>query len=110
VTIDGKHYFFKDFNYRQLKSSVKITSTLFEEITRNFESSRVKLIALVKERYLESLLALDNRFSHLFDELISLIANIDVAISNAKCSKSMNLSYPKLYLYLCNSSTSTQKY
>ena len=96
VTIEGKHYFFKDFHYRQLKSSVKITSTLFEEITQNFESSRIKLIALVKERYLESLLALENRFSHLFDELITLIANIDVAISNAKCSKSMNLSRPKI--------------
>ena len=96
VTIEEKHYFFKDFYYKQLKSSVKINSTLFEEITQNFESSQIKLISLVKERYLQSLLALENRFSHLFDELISLIANIDVAISNAKCSKSMNLSRPTI--------------
>ncbi len=96
VTIEGKHYFFKDFYYKQLKSSVKINSTLFEEITQNFESSQIKLISLVKERYLQSLLELENRFSHLFDELIRLIANIDVAISNAKCSKSMNLSRPTI--------------
>jgi len=96
VTIEGKHYFFKDFYYKQLKSAVKINSALFEEITQNFESSQVKLISLVKERYLQSLLELENRFSHLFDELIGLIANIDVAISNAKCSKSMNLSRPTI--------------
>ena len=96
VTIEGKHYFFKDFYYKQLKSSVKINSTLFEEITQNFESNQVKLISLVKERYLKSLLSLENRFSHLFDELISLTANIDVAISNAKCAKSMKLSRPTI--------------
>ena len=96
ITIEGKHYFFKDFSYKLLKSSVKINSTLFEEITKSFESNRIKLIALVKERYLESLLSLETRFSHLFDELITLIANIDVAISNAKCAKTMNLTRPKI--------------
>jgi DNA mismatch repair protein MutS len=94
VTIEGKHYFFKDFHYKQLKNAVKINSTLFEEITQNFETNQIKLVALVKERYLESLSALENRFSHLFDELIVFVANIDVAISNAKCSKSMNLTRP----------------
>lgn len=96
VTIDGKHYFFKDFKYRLLKSSVKITSNLFEEITKNFETNQIRLISLVKERYLESLLSLENRFSHLLDEIITLISNIDVAISNAKCAKIMNLSRPKI--------------
>ncbi len=96
VTIEGKHYFFKDFKYRLLKSSVKINSALFEEITKNFETNQIKLISLVKERYVETLLEIENRFSHLLDELISLIANIDVAISNSKCAKKMNLNRPKL--------------
>jgi DNA mismatch repair protein MutS len=96
VTIEGKHYFFKDFYYKQLKSSVKINATLFEEITQSFESNQVKLISLVKERYTQSQNELENRFSHLIDELIVLIANIDVAISNAKCAKSMNLSRPTI--------------
>jgi len=96
VTINGKHYFFKDFHYKHLKNAVKINSTLFEEITQKFETNQVKLIALVKERYLESLTSLENRFSHLLDELIVFIANIDVAISNAKCSKSMNLCRPQI--------------
>jgi DNA mismatch repair protein MutS len=94
VTIDGTHYFFKDFHYKRLKNSVKINSKLFELITQNYESNQVKLVALVKSRYIKSLDELDKRFSHLLNELISFVANIDVAISNAKCAKKMQLSRP----------------
>ncbi|CAA6823168.1 MAG: DNA mismatch repair protein MutS [uncultured Sulfurovum sp.] len=96
VTIEGQHHFFKDFHYKHLKNTVKINAKLFEEITQNFENNQVKLISLVKERYLQTLSTLENRFSHLLDELISFVANIDVAVSNAKCSKKMNLSRPEL--------------
>jgi len=96
VTIEGEHHFFKDFHYKHLKNAVKINAKLFEEITQSFENKQVKLVSLVKERYLQTLLALENRFSHLLDELITFVANIDVAISNAKCTKSMNLSRPLL--------------
>ncbi|CAA6816357.1 MAG: DNA mismatch repair protein MutS [uncultured Sulfurovum sp.] len=96
ITIEGTHHFFKDFHYKHLKNAVKINANLFEEITQNFENNQVKLVSLVKERYVQTLLTLENRFSHLLDELISFIANIDVAISNAKCTKSMNLKRPLL--------------
>ena len=94
VTVDNKHYFFKDFSYKYLKNAVKLQSPLFEEITKNYESSQVKLISLVKSRYIESLDLLENRFSLLLDKLISFVANIDVSLSNAKCSISMNLTRP----------------
>ena len=94
VTIDNKHHFFKDFQYKYLKNAVKVQAPLFEEITRNYETSQVKLVSLVKQRYIESLDLLENRFSLLLDKLIVFIANIDVAISNAKSSRSMNLSRP----------------
>ena len=96
VSIDGEHYFFKDFHYKHLKNAVKINSKLFEEVTQTYENNQVKLVSLVKERYLQTLLALENRFSHLLNELIVFVANIDVAVSNAKCAKSMNLSRPIL--------------
>ncbi|HHD82328.1 MAG TPA: MutS family DNA mismatch repair protein, partial [Campylobacterales bacterium] len=96
VSIENQHYFFKDFHYKHLKNSVKINATLFEEITQNYENNQIKLVSLVKERYLQTLLALENRFSRLLDDLILFIANIDVAISNAKCTKSMNLVRPEL--------------
>jgi DNA mismatch repair protein MutS len=97
VTIEGEHHFFKDFHYKHLKNSVKINAKLFEEITQNYENNQVKLVSLVKERYLQTLLELENRFSHLLEELTHFVANIDVAISNAKCTKAMNLTRPKLY-------------
>jgi DNA mismatch repair protein MutS len=94
VTIDNEHHFFKDFNYKYLKNAVKVQAPLFEEITRSYETAQVKLVSLVKQRYIESLDLLENRFSLLLDKLIAFIANIDVAISNAKCAQSMNLSRP----------------
>jgi len=94
VTIDNQHHFFKDFHYKYLKNAVKVQAPLFEEITRNYETSQIKLVSLVKQRYTESLDLLENRFSLLLDKLIVFIANIDVAISNAKCTKTMNLSRP----------------
>ena len=94
VTIDKQHHFFKDFHYKYLKNAVKVQAPLFEEITRSYETAQVKIVSLVKQRYTESLDMLENRFSLLLDKLISFIANIDVAISNAKCAKSMNLSRP----------------
>lgn len=94
VTIDNQHHFFKDFHYKYLKNNVKVQAPLFEEITRNYEASQVKLVSLVKQRYIESLDLIENRFSLLLDKLIVFIANIDVAISNAQCTKKMNLSRP----------------
>jgi DNA mismatch repair protein MutS len=94
VTIDNQHHFFKDFQYKHLKNAVKVQAPLFEEITRSYETAQVQLVSLVKQRYVESLDILENRFSLLLDKLIAFIANIDVAISTAKCAKSMNLTRP----------------
>ena len=94
VTIDNRHHFFKDFQYKHLKNAVKVQAPLFEEITRSYETAQVQLVSLVKQRYVESLDLLENRFSLLLDKLIAFIANIDVAISTAKCAKSMNLTRP----------------
>lgn len=94
--MDGAHHFFKDFSYKYLKNAVKVHAPLFEEITRSYETAQVQLVSLVKLRYIESLDVLEKRFSRLLDKLITFIANIDVAISNARCAKSMNLTRPLL--------------
>ena len=96
IDIDGEKYFFSDFSYRILQNRVKIKSILFEEITKSFESNKVRLISLVKIRYLETLQDLDIKFSHIFDEIITFISNIDVAISNVQCIQSMNLIRPNI--------------
>ena len=94
ITIGKKHIFFKDFRFKYLKNSVKIYADLFEEVTSFYETSQVKLISLLKQRYIEMLTLIEKRFSLLLEKLISFIANIDVAISNAKASKEMNLTKP----------------
>ncbi len=94
ITIDNQHHFFKDFQYKHLKNAVKVQAPLFEEITRSYETAQVKLVSLVKQRYIESLDLLEKRFSLLLDKLIAFVANIDVAISTAKCARTMNLSRP----------------
>jgi len=94
ITVDNQHHFCKDFNYKHLKNSVKIGSKLFEEVTKVYERSQIQLISIVKSRYIETLTSLENRFSHTLDELISFIASIDVAISNAKVTQQMNLVRP----------------
>ena len=73
---------------------MKLQSALFDNITESYESSQVKLIALVKTRYRESLDEVEKRFSNHIDKLIEFVANIDVAVSNAKCAKSMHLTRP----------------
>ncbi len=94
ISIDKQHYFLKDFHYKQLKNIVKIYSPLFEEVTSSYETSQIKLIALVKLRYEETLDTIEKRFSLFLDKLIEFISHIDVALSSAKCAKSMNLTRP----------------
>jgi len=94
VTVDNEHHFFRDFHYKHLKNAVKLHAPLFEEITRSYETAQVQLVSLVKQRYVESLDLIENRFSLLLEQLIAFIADIDVAISNAKCARAMNLTRP----------------
>ena len=96
ITIEGKHYFFKEFHYKQLKNSVKIYAPLFEEITQHYEHRQIQLVSLVKKHYLQALHTLEERFSLFLEQLILFIANIDVALSNAKASQQMNLSRPEI--------------
>jgi DNA mismatch repair protein MutS len=96
VTIEGKHYFFRDFRFKHLKNAVKLQSDLFDEITRNYESAQVQLVSLVKQRYIETLELMERRFSRLLEKLTSFVADIDVAVSTAKCARTMRLTRPAL--------------
>ena len=96
ITIDDKHYFCKDFKYKYLKNSVKIYAPFFDEITKKVDSYKIKLTALVKDRYIQTLQEIENRYSLLLEKLISFIAEVDVAVSNAISATQMNLTRPKL--------------
>jgi len=96
VTINNEHHFFKDFNFKVLKNSIKITSELTEEVSKEITTANVKMIALVKLRFDESLEKIETMFSHTLEHLISFIGTLDVALSNAKCANLYNYSRPEV--------------
>ncbi|WP_457602371.1 MutS-related protein, partial [Nitratifractor sp.] len=96
VTLEEEHLFFRDFRFKILKSVVKLHAPAFEEITKRIEATRVRLVAKVKERYLLSLEEIERRYSLLLERLVAFIADIDVAVSNARCARWMHLSRPIL--------------
>ncbi len=97
VTINGYHHFFKDFVFKKLKNSVKISSPYFEEISAKYIANHTKLINLVKEKYEESLEEIEKRFSFTLEALIEFIGSLDVAISAAKCADFYNYVKPTLF-------------
>lgn len=86
VTIDGAHHFFSDFSIRKLKTSVKMTAPLFDEISAETVSAQSRMVAMVKERFAETLREIERRFAHTVDSLIGYIATLDVALSGARCA------------------------
>lgn len=100
ITLDDKHHFFKDFTFRYLKNSVKITAPIIEEISQEITLSNVQMVALVKQRYDEILETIEMHYALTLEHLISFIGTLDVAISNAKCATLYNYVRPGL-LPLC---------
>lgn len=86
-TLDNQHYFFRDFQVRKLKTAVKLTSTLLDELSIENAGAKSRMIAQVKERYREHLEEIERRFSHAIEHLISFLAVVDVSLSGAKCAK-----------------------
>jgi DNA mismatch repair protein MutS len=84
VTIEGKHHFFRDFHVRKLKTTVKLSSTLLDELSIENAGAKSRMLAQVKERYNEHLEGIEKRFSHAIEHLISFLAVVDVSLSGAK--------------------------
>ena len=85
-TIEGEHHFFRDFQVRKLKTTVKLSSTLLDELSYENAGAKSRMLAQVKERYQEQLETIERRFSHAIEHLISFLAIIDVSLSGAKCA------------------------
>ena len=96
VTIEGKHYFFKDFTFRHLKNSVKISASLIEEISQEISLSTLHMLSLVKKHYDEKLEEIEMHYALTLEHLIAFIGTLDVALSNAKCAILYNYVRPEL--------------
>ena len=96
ITIDNKHHFFRDFNYKRLKNSVKISSSLIDDISREYSSLQLKLTSLVKEAFDNTLSSIELKYSALLERVIAFIGEIDFAISGAKCASLYNYTKPEI--------------
>ncbi|MCK9372425.1 MAG: MutS family DNA mismatch repair protein [Sulfuricurvum sp.] len=85
-TIGGEHHFFRDFSVRKLKTTVKLSSVLLDELSIENAGAKSRMLAQVKERYAEHLEMIERRYSHAIEHLISFLALIDVSLSGAKCA------------------------
>jgi DNA mismatch repair protein MutS len=96
ITIDNSHYFFRDFNYKHLKNSVKISSKLIDEISREHSSLQLRVVALIKQVFNDALSQLEHNYSALIEKLIAFIGEIDFTISGAKCAVTYNYTKPEI--------------
>ncbi|BBG66349.1 DNA mismatch repair protein MutS [Hydrogenimonas sp.] len=96
LLLDGNHYFLRDFNYKKLKNSVKITSGLIDAISKAVMANRARIVALVKQSYVESLQLLEKRYSQLLEQIISFVGRFDVAIATARAAKRYNYVRPEI--------------
>lgn len=86
-TLGGVHHFFRDFSVRKLKTTVKLSSVLLDELSYENAGAKSRMLAQVRERYREELEEIERRFSHAIEHLISFLAVLDVSLSGAKCAK-----------------------
>ncbi len=95
-SVEERHHLGKEFTIRRLKNSVKLTSSMMEEISKEIVALQSRLVALVKEEFIQTLEKLENERSALVERLIAFVAQIDWAISGAICAKRFNYARPKI--------------
>ena len=96
LLFDGNHYFLRDFNYKRLKNSVKITSKLIDEISKVLMANQARIVALTKQSYGELLEMLEKRYAQLLEHIIAFVGRFDVAIATARVARQFNYVRPEI--------------
>ncbi|MCF6340671.1 MAG: DNA mismatch repair protein [Sulfurimonas sp.] len=87
---------FKEFVVKKLTNNVKITSEFTDNLSDKIMKNRRKIIALVKDRYIQLQSLYQRRYSLLFDRIISYVADLDVGVSSSKVAQSHNHARPMI--------------
>ena len=98
LLLDGNHYFLRDFQYKKLKNSVKITSGLIDEISKVIMANQARVVALIKQSYVESLELLEKRYAQLLEHIIAFVGRFDVAIATARAAQQYNYVRPEILI------------
>jgi DNA mismatch repair protein MutS len=96
LLIDGERVMFDEFIVKKLTNTVKITSQYTDKISDQLLKNRMKIISLVKEKFVTLQEVFNRRYSILFDRIIAYIADLDVAVSSAKVAQTYNHARPTL--------------
>lgn len=93
---EGLSVSFASFGIKKLTNSVKITSELTEQLSDRIMCNRTRIIALVKERFIQLQLTYERRYTLLFERVIQYVADLDVAVSAAKTAQMYNFARPMI--------------
>jgi len=96
IVLNGVEYPFRDFRVKKLSNSVKITSEIIDNYSEQIMTSKVKLLNLVREEFLEQLNLMDRDHSQLLERLIEFVAKLDVAVSSGKVARDFNYCRPDI--------------
>ncbi|MFT7860562.1 MAG: DNA mismatch repair protein [Sulfurimonas sp.] len=87
---------FSKFTIKKLTNSVKITSDFTDELSDRIMKNRRKIVALVKDRYVQVQNLFQRRYLLLFERVISYVADLDVGVSSSKIATDYNHSRPMI--------------
>lgn len=96
VVIEGKSHFFEDFTIKKQTSNVKITAEVIDEISKQIVSNQLRLVALVKEKFVALQYEFEQKYAELLERLTGFVADIDVACSNMKTALAYNFTEPQI--------------
>lgn len=87
---------FKEFVVKKLTNNVKLTSEFIDNLSDKIMKNRRKIIALVKDRYIQLQNLYERRYTLLFERIISYVADLDVGVSSSKAAQLYNHSRPMI--------------
>lgn len=85
---------FSKFDVKKLTNNVKITSSFTDELSDRIMKNRRKIVALVKDRYVQVQTLFERRYSLLFERVIAYVADLDVGVSSSKIASDYNHARP----------------
>ena len=91
-----KDEYFTKFSVKKLTNSVKITSSFTDDLSDKIMKNRRKIVAIVKDRYVQLQGVFQRRYSILFDRVISYVADLDVGVSSSKVAQAYKHSRPMI--------------
>ncbi|WP_304546221.1 MutS-related protein [Sulfurimonas microaerophilic] len=87
---------FSKFDIKKLTNNVKITSSFTDDLSDRIMKNRRKIVALVKEKYVQVQAVFERRYALLFERVIAYVADLDVGVSSSKIASDYNHSRPMI--------------